>query len=82
MSRSSKKVAAGTCLSCKSQKWGKMLSHRKFRRRERLMMQVGRYEDVPQWQRELRDSWELGGDGKMYWGTDAEDEEAWRDVRK
>ena len=53
MSRSRKKIAGSTWCCCKSQKKGKQLCHRKFRRRNDLYKM---WQAIP--------SWDLGGDGK------------------
>lgn len=55
MSRSRKKMCAGTCCKCKSQKKGKVACHRKFRRSKKLLYKM----------REAINQYDLGGDGKM-----------------
>jgi len=71
MGKSRKKTCAGTWVAC-SQKRGKTNSHRRFRRRERTMIQSAMYDRVPLLQRELTDQYDLGGDGKAYWHVDGE----------
>ena len=71
MGKSFKRTAAGTWITC-SQKRGKTKSHRRFRRRERTMIQSARYDRLPRLQRELTNQWNLGGDGKTYWHVDGE----------
>ena len=68
MSRSKKKTPASTCCCCKSQKRGKRFCNRKFRRRERMMMGKGQYDRLPNKPIEVTDPWDLGGDGKTFWG--------------
>jgi hypothetical protein len=71
MGQSFKKTCAGTWLA-RSQKRGKTKSHRRFRRRERTMIQNARYDRLPLLQRELTNQYDLGGDGKAYWHVDGE----------
>ena len=71
MGKSRKKTCAGTWVAC-SQKRGKTKSHRRFRRRERTMIQNAMYDRVPLLQRELTNQYDLGGDGKAYWHVDGE----------
>lgn len=68
MSKSRKKTPVSTWCCCKSQKKGKQESHRKFRRRENMLVSSGRYEYLPYRQWEIVEQWDLGGDGKVYWG--------------
>lgn len=68
MSKSRKKTPVSTCCCCKSQKKGKQESHRKFRRRENMLVLSGKYENLPYRQWEIVEQWDLGGDGKVYWG--------------
>ena len=63
MSKSRKRFPAGTCCCCKSQKRGKQISHRKFRRREHVLMHNQRFEKLPRRQYEITCQWDLGGDG-------------------
>lgn len=65
MSRSRKKIASSTWVGCKSQKWGKQMSNRRFRHRERQCLGKSFFDELPQSPEELTDGWELGGDGKM-----------------
>lgn len=74
MSKSRKRTPAGTYCCCKSQKRGKQLSHRRFRRFERMMIQSGHDERLPIYQRELTSPWDLGGDGKHYFGKYPDEE--------
>ena len=71
MGKSRKKTCAGTWVAC-SQKRGKAKSHRRFRRRERTMIQNAKYDRLPLLQRELTNQYDLGGDGKAYWRVDGE----------
>ena len=67
MGKSRKKVPVSTCCCCKSQKRGKQFSHRRFRRCERMVIKSGET-FLPIKQYELTNQWDLGGDGKTYWG--------------
>jgi hypothetical protein len=68
MGKSRKKTPVSTICCCKSQKQGKQACHRGFRRKERMMILTGRYETLPYRQHEIMNQWDLGGDGKAYWG--------------
>ena len=69
MSRSRKKVPSGTWTACKSRKKGKRLSHRRFRRCEKVAIGCAREASLPFRQIELTCTWAIGGDGKWrYWG--------------
>ncbi len=67
MGKSRKRVPVSTCCCCKSQKRGKQFSHRRFRRCERMVIKSGET-FLPIKQYELTNQWDLGGDGKTYWG--------------
>ena len=71
MGKSFKKTCAGTWVA-HSQKKGKAKCHRRFRRRERTMIQTAKYDRLPLLQRELTNQYDLGGDGKAYWHVDGE----------
>jgi hypothetical protein len=64
MGRNWKKVVCSTYVGCKSQKRGKRMSNRKFRRKERQCLDNSSFEKLPHSPKELTDEWELGGDGK------------------
>lgn len=64
MSRSRKKVVSSTWVGCKSQKRGKQMSNRRFRRKERQCLCNSSYEELPHSPNELTDVFNLGGDGK------------------
>ena len=68
MGKSKKRTPASTWCRCKSQKRGKQISHRKFRRREQAMIHAYQYEKLPHRQWEIVSQWDLGGDGKHYCG--------------
>ena len=55
MSGSRKKYPAGTVCGCKSQKRGKQIASKRFRR-------------LPYRSTELTSPWDLGGDGKCFYG--------------
>ena len=67
MSKSRKRTPAGTCLG-RSQKRGKQKSHGRFRRCERMLIGSGNYDCLPFRQYEITNQWDLGGDGKCFWG--------------
>ena len=82
MSRSRKRTAAGTWCCCKSQKRGKQTSSRKFRRCEHVAIKLGQYETLPMRQREVMNQWNLGGDGKHYYGYRPDEEWYRKAIRK
>ena len=82
MSKSRKRFPAGTCCCCKSQKRGKQISHRKFRRREHVLMHNQHFEKLPRLQYEITRQWDLGGDGKCFWGWAPEEEWFQKEMRK
>ena len=82
MSRSKKKSPASTCCCCKSQKRGKQFCNRKFRRRERMMIGKGQYDRLPNKPIEVTDPWDLGGDGKTFWGFSPDEDWFIRLMRK
>ena len=82
MSKSRKRFPAGTCCCCKSQKRGKQISHRKFRRREHVLMHNQHFEKLPRRQYEITCQWDLGGDGKCFWGWAPEEEWFQKEMRK
>ena len=65
MSRSYKKTPIHTILGRMSQHRGKKAASRKFRRTVRMRLQVGD-EVLPEKSTELTNTYDLGGDGKMY----------------
>ena len=65
MTRSRKKNPGTTWACCKSQKKGKQMASRKFRRRSRTELASGRDERLPLKSIELTSPWDLGGDGKV-----------------
>ena len=74
MGKSRKKTPVSTWCCCKSQKRGKAICHRKFRRHERMCLATRNYEAFFFRQREVVDQWDLGGDGKYYYGHHPEEE--------
>lgn len=52
----------------KSQKHGKQICHRKFRRRGYVLINSRIYEKLPIRQWEIVNQWDLGGDGKCFMG--------------
>ena len=82
MSRSRKKFPAGPCCCCKSQKRGKKVSHRKFRRLEHVLMHNQHFEKLPILQWEITNQWDLGGDGKCFWCWAPDEEWFQKEMRK
>ena len=68
MSHSTKHFPCGTCCCCKSQHAGKKHASRRFRRKARSLIRQGRYDHLPRKSIELTSPWDLGGDGKMFYG--------------
>lgn len=73
MTRSRKKIAAGTNCVCKSQKYGKQNCNRRFRRKEHRLLNHGKCDNLPHNPREIIDEWDLGGDGKRIYTWPEED---------
>lgn len=65
MSRSRKQVICSTWVGCKSQKRGKRMSNRRFRRKEHQCMICHSFDRLPMQSKELMYTWDLGGDGKV-----------------
>lgn len=82
MSRSKKRTPAGTWCHCKSQKKGKKVSHRRFRRKARIVLLSNDETMLPIRQIEITDSWNLGGDGKTYYGYHPNEDWFMRIMRK
>lgn len=82
MSRSRKKVCGGTICCCKSQKRGKQIASRRFRRNEHRLIAMGKYYSLPIRSRELTSPWDLGGDGKTVYSRTPGDEVYERYIRK
>ena len=74
MGKSKKKTPVCTWCCCKSQKKGKQISHRKFRRREHLLIVSEKFSKLPNRQWEIVSQWDLGGDGKHYCGHFSEED--------
>ena len=74
MGKSRKKTPVCTWCCCKSQKRGKKISHRKFRRKEAIVIISGEYDLLPTRQWEIVEQWDLGGDGKHYCGHSPNEE--------
>ena len=60
MSRSRKKTPVSTFCCCKSQKRGKQFCHRKFRRKERMMIKTSNYDRLPFLLIQVTNQWDLG----------------------
>lgn len=73
MSRSRKRIAAGTNVVIKSQKRGIQNCNRKFRAMERNAIAHG--QEPPYNLNEAIGEWELGGDGKRIYGFGQEYEQ-------
>ena len=68
MSRSRKRMPVTTWCCCKSQKKGKQASNRKFRRKAHVLLHQGKDHLLPFKSFEAMHSWDLGGDGKAFFG--------------
>ena len=68
MGKSRKRTPVCTWCCCKSQKRGKQISHRKFRRLEQVLVHSEKFDILPNRQWEIVEQWDLGGDGKHYFG--------------
>ena len=68
MSHSFKHFPAGTWICCKSQHKGKKRASRRFRRKATVLLHKGLYLDLPMKSIELTSPWDLGGDGKFFYG--------------
>ena len=74
MGKSRKKTPVSTWCCCKSQKRGKRVCNRKFRRKEHQAVSMGHLECLPYKSIEIMDPWDLGGDGKYYYHAEPTDE--------
>ena len=74
MSRSRKRMPCSTWCYCKSQKRGKQASSRKFRRRANVLLHQGKHHLLPLKSLEVMSSWDLGGDGKAFFGFHPDEE--------
>lgn len=68
MSHSFKHFPAGTCGCCKSQHRGKKNASRRFRRKTKILISQGKFDKLPFKSIEITSPWDLGGDGKMFFG--------------
>ena len=66
MSRSRKKFPAGVVCGCKSQKRGKQIASKRFRRRVRILMRLRKYERLPYRSTELTSPWDLAGTANAF----------------
>lgn len=82
MSRSKKKTPITYWAGCKSQKRGKQVCNRKFRRKEHQTISVGKIDQLPYKSIEMMDPWDLGGDGKCYYHAKPTDERYIKLMRK
>ena len=74
MSRSRKRMPGSTWCYCKSQKKGKQASSRKFRRKAHVLLHQGKTHLLPLKSFEVMSPWDLGGDGKAFFGFHPEEE--------
>ena len=74
MSRSKKRTPITYWVGCKSQKRGKQVCNRKFRRKEHQTISMRCIERLPYKSIEIMDPWDLGGDGKCYYHGEPTDE--------
>ena len=72
MSKSRKKIPVSTVVKCKSQKRGKVMASKRFRRMVKLLLAQDK-EVLPVKSIELTSSYNLGGDGKLYWKDHTEE---------
>lgn len=82
MGKSRKRVCAGTNCCCKSQKKGKQLASRRFRRKEHLLIEHKMFDSLPKRSLEVTCPWDLGGDGKNVYSWDPNDEFYAKWIRK
>ena len=82
MGKSRKRTPVCTWCCCKSQKRGKQISHRKFRRLEQVLVHSEKFDILPNRQWEIVEQWDLGGDGKHYCGHHITEEWYIRLMRK
>lgn len=82
MSRSKKKFPAGVICCCKSQKRGKNVASKRFRRCVKSLMHQRKYECLPYRSIEITSPWDLGGDGKIFYGYHPECEWYLKVMRK
>lgn len=80
MSRSTRQYPAGK-LNFGSRKKGKRLCHRLFRQCESMAMRTGNMRDLPYYQWQMVDQWDLT-DGRFYFGDRPHDEWYYRLMRK
>ena len=71
-----------TWCCCKSQKKGKQASNRKFRRKAHVLLHQGKAHLLPFKSFEVMSPWDLGGDGKHFWGFHPEEEWCIKLMRK
>lgn len=72
MSRSRKKVPVSTFACCKSQKKGKIMASKRFRRLVKSLLSQGE-ELLPMKSHDVTSTYDLGGDGKTYWKNHTEE---------
>ena len=82
MSKSKKRTPISRYVCCKSQKRGKQMCNRKFRRREHQVINAEDYERLLVFTIEVMNPWNLGGDGKGYFHGDSHEEWFVRLMRK
>ena len=74
MSRSRKRMPGSTWCCCKSRKKGKRVSSRKFRRKAHVLLCQGKDNLLPFKSFEIMSPWDLGGDGKAFFGFHPDEE--------
>lgn len=80
MSKSTRNNPAGGWTTAKSEKYDKMVAHRRFRRREREAIHHGR--EPPVSLRQVSNVWDFNKDGKRWFGYHPEEEWWQRFMRK
>ena len=74
MGKSRKRTPVSTWCCCKSQKKGKQASSRKFRRKAHVLLHQRRDHLLPLKPFEVMSPWDLGGDGKAFFGFHPDEE--------
>ena len=74
MSRSKKRMPGCTCGGNISRKKGKQVCNRKFRRKEHVLLHQREEQLLPLKSLEIMDTWDIGGDGKCFFGFYPEEE--------
>lgn len=68
MSKSRKRFPGGTWCCCKSQKRGKQIASKRFRRTTTMLIHQQKFDKLPLRSIEITCPYDLGGDGKAFYG--------------